>query len=62
MKNKFSIEGEIFFEIEELGNKKYEHIGFRDSKNEFPKLLLDILKKPGTRKRAKVTIEIEEQA
>ncbi len=29
------IEGEIFHEIEELGNKEYEHIGFMDKENKF---------------------------
>lgn len=55
---KKEIEGEIFHEIEELGNKKYEHIGFRDKDNQFGKIMASFVPEVGMKKRAKLTIEL----
>ena len=55
---KRSIEGELFHEIEELGNKKYEHIGFRDKKNKFGDMIASLVPKVGMKKEAKLTIQI----
>ncbi len=48
---KKTIEGELFHEIEELGNKKYEHIGFRDKKNKFGEIIGSPVPKVGMKKR-----------
>ncbi len=53
-----TIEGELFHEIEELGNKKYEHIGFRDKKNKFGEMLASLVPKIGMTKKVKLTIEL----
>jgi len=58
---KKSIEGEIFHEIEELGNKKYAHIGFRDKENKFGDMLNSFVPEVGMKKKAKITIEISEE-
>ena len=55
---KESLEGEIYHEIEEFGNKKYAHIGFRDKEGRFGDALANFVPKPGMRKKAKITIEI----
>jgi len=55
---KKTIEGELFHEIEELGNKKYVHIGFRDDENKFGDMLEEIVPKVGMIKKAKITIEV----
>lgn len=57
---KKSIKGEIFHEIEEFGNKKYEHIGFRDKENKFGDMLSSLVPEIGMKKQAKITIEIIE--
>ncbi|MCD6558094.1 MAG: hypothetical protein J7K31_03640 [Candidatus Aenigmarchaeota archaeon] len=53
-----TIEGELFHEIEELGNKKYEHIGFRDKENKFGDIISSFVPKVGMKRKAKLTIEI----
>ncbi len=55
---KKSIEGEIFHEIEEFGNKKYEHIGFRDKENKFGEMLAEIVPEIDMKKKARITIEL----
>ncbi len=55
---KRSIEGELFHEIEELGNKKYEHIGFRDKENKFGDMIASLVPKVGMKKEARLTIQI----
>jgi len=52
------IEGELFNEIEELGNKKYVHIGFRNKENNFGDIIEKIVPKVGMIKKAKLTIEL----
>jgi hypothetical protein len=58
---KKSIEGEIFHEIEEFGNKKYEHIGFRDKENKFGEMLAEIVPEINTKKKARITIEVDDK-
>ena len=53
-----TIKGELFHRIEELGNKKYEHIGFEDEKNKFGEMLASLVPEIGMRKKAKLTIQI----
>ena len=60
MTKKITIEGEFFHEIEEMGNKKYEHIGFRDKENKFGDMMASLVPEIGTTKKAKLVIEIEE--
>jgi len=55
---KRSIEGELFHEIEGLGNKKYEHIGFRDKENKFGDMIASLVPKVGMKKEARLTIQI----
>lgn len=52
--------GEIYHQIEKLGNQEYTHIGFRDSKNQFGGTLAKLVPQPGMVKKAKITIEILE--
>ncbi len=52
------IEGELFHEIEESGNKKYEHIAFRDKENKFGEMLASVAPEIGMKKKAKLTIQI----
>ena len=58
IRNRKTIIGEIFHEIEEMGNKKYEHIGFRDKENKFGDMLAEIVPNIGMTKKARITIEI----
>ena len=53
-----SITGELFHEIEEMGNKKYEHIGFRDKDNKFGELLAEAVPEIGMTRKARITIEL----
>jgi len=55
------IEGELFHEIEELGNKKYVHVGFRDKENKFGDMIESIVPEVGMTKKAKLTIEFLEE-
>ena len=55
---KKTIEGELFHEIEEFGNKKYAHIGFRDKEMQFGELMASFVPEIGMKKRARLTIEI----
>ena len=55
---KKSIKGELFHEIEELSNKKYEHIGFRDKENKFGDMMAEFVPKIGSTRKAKITIEL----
>jgi hypothetical protein len=55
------IEGELFHEIEELGNKKYEHIGFRDNDNRFGDMITSLVPETGMKRKARLTIEIIER-
>ena len=52
------IEGELFHEIEELGNKKYEHVGFRDKENNFGEMISSLVPKVGMKRKARLTIQI----
>ena len=59
MTNK-TIEGELFHEIEKLGNKNYVHIGFRDKENKFGDMIEGIVPEIGMTKKVKLTIEFLE--
>ncbi len=52
-----TIEGFLFHEIEVLGGKKVEHLGFRDEKNRFGELLAGLVPEAGVKRKARITIE-----
>ena len=56
-----TIKGELFHEIEELGNKKYVHVGFRDKDNNFGDMIESIVPEIGMTKKVKLTIEFLEE-
>ena len=56
--NKQSLIGEVYHEIEEFGNKKYAHIGFRDKENKFGDMLAGIVPEIGMTRKVKVTLEL----
>ena len=56
-----TIKGELFHEIEELGNKKYVHVGFRDKNNKFGDMIEGIVPEVGMTKKVKLTIEFLEE-
>lgn len=57
---KKTLVGEIYHQIEKLGNREYAHIGFRDPDNQFGETLAKLVPQPGMVKKAKITIEILE--
>ena len=57
---KRTIDGELFHEIEEMGNRKYEHIGFRDKDNRFGDIIASFVPDIGMKRKARLTIEIPE--
>lgn len=60
MKKEVKIKGEFYHIIQELGNKKYEHIGFKDNKNKFQEIMESIVPQVGMTKKAIIKIEIIE--
>ena len=58
---KIEIKGEFYHIIEELGNKKYEHIGFRDKENKFGEMMQSIVPEVGMIKKARLIVEIDEK-
>ena len=60
MTNK-TIEGELFHEIEKLGNKSYVHVGFRDKDDKFGDMIEGIVPEVGMTKKVKLTIEFLEE-
>ena len=58
---KKTINGYLFNRIEEIGNKKYNHIGFEGEKQSFGDLLASIVPKIGMKKKVRLTIEILEE-
>ena len=56
--NKQSLIGEVYHEIEEFGNKKYTHIGFRDKENKFGDMLAELVPEIGMTRKVKVTLEL----
>jgi len=58
---KKTIEGVLFHEIEKMGNKEYEHIGFRDNENKFGDIIGSFVPKVGMKKRAKLTIQVYDE-
>jgi len=56
-----TVEGELFHEIEDMGNKKYEHLGFRDKQDRFGDMLQSLVPEVGMRRKARITIEILEE-
>jgi len=57
---KKTLVGEIYHQIEKLGNREYAHIGFRDPDNQFGETLAKLVPQPAMVKKAKITIEILE--
>ena len=57
---KRTIDGELFHEIEEMGNRKYEHIGFRDKDNRFGDIISSFVPDIWMKRKARLTIEIPE--
>ena len=55
---KKSLEGELYHEVEKLGNKDYAHIGFRDKKDTFGDALASFVPEIGMTRKAKITIEV----
>jgi len=55
------IEGELFHEIEELGNREYVHVGFRDKENKFGDMIEGIVPEVGMTKKVRLTIEFLEE-
>jgi len=60
MKKEVKIKGEFYHIIQELGNKKYEHIGFKDNENKFQDMMESIVPQVGMTKKAIIKIEIIE--
>ncbi len=58
---KKTITGELYHQIEKLGNKEYAHIGFRDPDNKFGQALEQMVPEPGMTRKAKITIELIEE-
>ncbi len=54
---KKTIEGILFHEVEVLGGKKFEHLGFKDEKNKFSELLAEFVPSIGMKRKARITIE-----
>lgn len=59
---KKTITGFLFNRIEEMGGEEYNHIGFEDKDKSFGDLLLASVPKIGTQRKARITIEILEDA
>lgn len=57
---KKTISGEIYNQLEKMGNQTYNHIGFRDENSLFPKMLEEIVPEIGMKRKVKITIEIDE--
>jgi hypothetical protein len=55
---KKTIEGYLFNRIEKLGDKKYNHVGFEDDQKKFGEMIASFVPEVGTKKRAKLTIEL----
>ncbi len=58
---KRSLVGEVYHQIERLGDKEYAHIGFRDPDGKFGDMLAELVPRPGMSKKAKITLEILEE-
>ncbi len=54
---KKTIEGYLFNRIEEMGGRKYNHIGFEDREKSFGDLLVSFVPEIGMTKKARLTIE-----
>lgn len=55
---KKTIEGELFHEVEVLGNNTYTHLGFRDKKNKFGDMLASLVPEIGTTRKVRLTFEV----
>jgi len=53
-----TINGFLFNRIEELGDKKFNHVGFEGEAQDFGELLLTLVPEVGMRKKVKITIEL----
>ncbi len=54
------IKGNLFNRIEELGNKKYIHVGFEDKEKTFGDLIESFVPKVGMKRKVRLTIEVLE--
>ena len=52
------IRGKLYHQIEEMGNKKYEHIGFKDKAGKFGDMLAQLVPEVGMEQEAEITIRI----
>ncbi|MEA3273138.1 MAG: hypothetical protein U9Q72_00880 [Patescibacteria group bacterium] len=59
---KKTITGFLFNRIEKMGDEDYNHVGFEDKNKSFGDLLLASVPKIGTQRKARITIEILEDA
>ena len=57
---KKTLKGELFHEIEKMGDKDFAHIGFRDKDNSFGEIMASFVPEIGMIKKVKLTIEILE--
>ena len=55
-----SLDGELFHEIEKMGNEDFAHIGFRDKDNSFGDMMATFVPEIGMTKKVRITIEILE--
>ena len=60
MKKSYTFEGEMYFEIIEIGKEKIEHVGFRSYDGWFEKLLHNLPETTKLPKKAKITVELQE--
>ncbi len=58
---KKTLHGELFHEIEKMGDKNYAHIGFRDKENTFGNMMAELVPIVGTTRKAKLTIEVDDE-
>lgn len=54
------IEGYLYNRIEKLGNQDFKHVGFEDNEGKFGEYLEEMVPIIGSKKKAKLTIEILE--
>ena len=55
---KKTIKGYLFNRVEQLGDKKYNHIGFEDEEKTFGDMIASLVPKIGMKKKARLTIEL----
>ena len=55
------LQGYLFNRLEKLGDKEYNHIGFEDDEQKFGDIMASFVPEIGTKKRARLTLEIIEE-